>query len=377
MMTCLTLIVIQNKSDEMTAENSSNLEGTEKLQKVLAAQGLGSRRGMEQWIAEGRIKVNGVRALLGDRVSKRDKITVDNHAIYRTEHTENIKFLQYNKPEGEICSRDDPKGRPTVFDKLPTLLNGRWLSIGRLDLNTSGLLLFTNNGELANKLMHPSTGVVRRYMARVRGKLNDDELKLIVTKGVELDGKMAKFTDAIVVDRDIEGANHWLEVGIEEGRNREVRRIFETLGHPVSRLKRISYGGLQLMSNVRKGHAKEMAPLQIEKMLKKLGLNEFISKVRLHKNDDKKVLKKTPAHSQHSKGSKAAVAKSASDKLRFKENKERKKKNHKQNRAQRANEWSSEKPKSRESLTKPSASSTAKRKLSSKKRKQAPRQTGS
>jgi 23S rRNA pseudouridine2605 synthase len=347
----------------------TELNNTEKLQKVLAAQGLGSRRGMELWIAEGRIKVNGIKASLGDRVSIRDKISVDNQPINRTEHTENIKFLQYNKPEGEICSRDDPKGRPTVFDNLPVLISGRWLSVGRLDLNTSGLLLFTNNGELANKLMHPSTGVIRRYMARVRGKLNDDELKTIVGKGVLLDGKPAKFHDVVVVDREDNGTNHWLEVGIEEGRNREVRRIFESLGHPVSRLKRISYGNVQLMPNVRKGHAKEMAPLQVEKMLKLLGLDEFVPKVRLHK-DDKKVQKNSPSRSQFVKGSKEAIAKSVSDKLSFKENKDRKKKT----REQRANEWSSEKPNASNKRSR--STTTKKRSKSSRKPKQAKRQTG-
>ena len=322
---------VSNKSKKITE--------TEKLQKVLAAQGLGSRRSMEQWIADGRVFVNGLKAGLGDRVSLRDKITVDGAVIYRTEHNEGIKLLQYNKPEGRICSRDDPKGRPSVFENLPKLQSGRWLSVGRLDLNTSGLLLFTNNGELANKLMHPSTGVLRRYMARIRGKLTDAELKQIVGKGVELDGKTAKFHDVVVVEREDTGTNHWVEVGIEEGRNREVRRIFEALGHSVSRLKRISYGDVTLMPNVRLGHAKEMAPLQIEKMLKHLGLDEFVSRVRPHK-DEKKA--KALPRSQNVRGSKEAVARSVSDKLSFKEQKNRKRKS----RAERAAEWSSEKPSS-------------------------------
>ncbi len=327
-----------SKKSSAVDKQVNNIVDTEKLQKVLAAQGLGSRRSMEQWIVDGRVLVNGLKASLGDRVGLRDKIAVDGAVIYRTEHNESVKLLQYNKPEGRICSRDDPKGRPSVFENLPKLQSGRWLSVGRLDLNTSGLLLFTNNGELANKLMHPSTGVLRRYMARIRGKLTDAELKQIVGQGVELDGKMAKFHDVVVVEREDNGANHWVEVGIEEGRNREVRRIFEALGHPVSRLKRISYGDVTLMPNVRLGHAKEMAPLQIEKMLKHLGLDEFVPKVRPHK-DEKKT--KASTRSQNARGSKEAVARSMSDKLSFKEQKNRKRKS----RAERAAEWSSEKPK--------------------------------
>lgn len=305
---------------------------TEKLQKILAAQGFGSRRGMEQWIADGRIMVNGKKATLGDRVSVRDKIMVDGEAVFRTEHQEGIKVLQYNKPEGEICSRDDPKGRPTVFDNLPKLHSGRWLSIGRLDLNTTGLLLFTNNGELANKLMHPSTGLVRRYMARVRGQLKQQELEQIVGEGLDLDGKKAKFTDVIVVEREGSSANHWVEVGIEEGRNREVRRIFEALGHPVSRLKRISYGNVSMMPNIRLGYGKEMAPLQIEKMLKNLDLAEFISKVRPHKESEQS---KRKPKKQHVRGSKEAEAKSLSDRLSHKERQDRNKKYRSEQRKER------------------------------------------
>ena len=305
---------------------------TEKLQKVLAAQGLGSRRAMEKWIAEGRVSVNNKKATLGDRVTVRDKISVDGQALLRSQQHEGIKLLQYNKPEGLICSHDDPKGRPTVFENLPKLESGRWLSIGRLDLNTTGLLLFTNNGELANKLMHPSTGLERRYMVRVRGKLTQQELETAIGKGIELDGKTAKFTDIIVVERDETAANHWLEVGIEEGRNREVRRIFETLGHPVSRLKRISYGGISLMPNVRLGHAKEMAPLQIEKMLKKLGLDEFVSKVRPYK-DDKVAIRKS--RKQSVRGSQQAEARSLSDRLNYKEQQDRKKKHRQRQKEQR------------------------------------------
>ena len=305
---------------------------TEKLQKVLAAQGLGSRRAMEKWIADGRVSVNNKKASLGDRVAIQDSIAVDGQVLLRSQQHEGIKLLQFNKPEGLICSHDDPKGRPTVFENLPKLESGRWLSVGRLDLNTTGLLLFTNNGELANKLMHPSTGLERRYMARVRGSLTQEELETAIGQGIKLDGKIAKFTDIIVIERDESAANHWLEVGIQEGRNREVRRIFEALGHPVSRLKRISYGGISLMPNVRLGHAKEMAPLQIEKMLKKLGLDEFVSKVRPHK-DDKNTARKP--RRQSVRGSQEAKAKSLSDRLSYKEQQDRKKKHRQRQKEQR------------------------------------------
>lgn len=339
---------------------------TEKLQKVLAAQGFGSRRGMEQWIADGRVTVNGKKASLGDRVSTRDKVTVDGEAILRTEHQEGIKILQYNKPESEICSRDDPKGRASVFDSLPKLESGRWLSIGRLDINTTGLLLFTNNGELANKLMHPSTGLERRYLARVRGQLSQKELETIIGKGVELDGKQAKFTDVIVVERDNSATNHWVEVGIEEGRNREVRRIFEALGHPVSRLKRISYGGISLMPNIRLGHAKEMAPLQIEKMLKKLELSEFVAKVRPHKDAEGSSLRpKKKPRGQHVRGSKEAEAKSLSDRLSYKEKQERQKKFRSRQREERESGGRDSRKKSTHSKRSGSGASYAKSKNSS------------
>lgn len=326
---------------------------TEKLQKVLAAQGIGSRRAMEKWITDGRVSVNNKKATLGDRVSLRDKIAVDGQILLRSQQQEGIKLLQYNKPEGLICSRDDPKGRPTVFENLPKLESGRWLSVGRLDLNTTGLLLFTNNGELANKLMHPSTGLERRYMARVRGRLTQKELEIAIGEGVELDGKIAKFTDVIVVEREDSAANHWLEVGIQEGRNREVRRIFEELGHPVSRLKRISYGGITLMPNVRLGHAKEMAPLQIEKMLKQLGLDEFASKVRPYK--DEKSSNRKPKR-QSVRGSQEAKAKSLSDRLSYKEQQDRKKKHRQRQKEQREQTGKISKPRKKSRHSKPQSS---------------------
>ena len=254
---------------------------SDKLQKVLANSGLGSRRAMETWIAEGRILVNGKVATLGDRVVRTDKIEVDGSPLVRSQHQERLQCLMYHKPEGQICSRKDNAGRPTVFENLLELDVGRWISVGRLDINTSGLLLFTNNGELANKLMHPSTGLTRRYMARIRGELSFDQVKLITKKGIMLDDKLAKFDEVKVMDRLEPGTNHWIEVSIKEGRYREVRRILEAVDHPVSRLKRISYGSVKLSPRLRQGKTELMAPMQLEKLLESHGLEEFVPLVRL------------------------------------------------------------------------------------------------
>ncbi|HHX82944.1 MAG TPA: pseudouridine synthase, partial [Pseudomonadaceae bacterium] len=166
---------------------------SEKLQKVLARAGLGSRRELEEWISAGRVKVNGKPATLGDRVSADDKITVDGRKLAAPDKGAGHSLLLYNKPLGEICTRNDPEGRPTVFDHLPTLQHARWVAIGRLDINTTGLLLFTTDGELAHKLMHPSTSIVREYAVRVMGEVTDEMLRNL-TRGVELEDGMANFT---------------------------------------------------------------------------------------------------------------------------------------------------------------------------------------
>jgi len=261
---------------------------SDKLQKVLANNGLGSRRAMETWIAEGRILVNGKAATLGDRVTQNDRIVVDGKPLTRSQQQERLQCMVYHKPEGQICSRKDNKGRPTVFDNLPELDTGRWISVGRLDINTSGLLLFTNNGELANKLMHPSTGLTRRYMARIRGELSFEQIKLITKKGVMLDDKLAKFEEIKVMDRLEPGANNWIEVSIKEGRYREVRRILEAVNHPVSRLKRTSYGSVKLSPRLRQGKTELMAPMQLEKLLDSHGLEDFVPLVRLRSEPKKR-----------------------------------------------------------------------------------------
>lgn len=266
---------------------------SDKLQKVLANHGLGSRRAMEVWISESRVKVNGRIAKLGDRVTQQDKIVVDGSPLARSLEQQRLQCLVYHKPEGLICSRKDNQGRPTVFEALPELDAGRWISVGRLDINTSGLLLFTNDGELANKLMHPSTGLTRRYMARIRGELSAEQILLITKKGVLLDDKLAKFEEVKVMDRLEPGANNWIEVSIKEGRYREVRRILEAVNHPVSRLKRTQYGTVKLSPRLRKGQTELMAPMQLEKLLTSHGLDELVPQVRLRSEPKRTARTKT------------------------------------------------------------------------------------
>ena len=248
---------------------------TDKLQKLLAHAGYGSRREIEKWISLGRITVNGKRAKLGDRASSQDRLLLDGKLVnLRPQQSEQIKVLIYHKPEGQICTRKDPKGRPTIFENLPAIPNGRWVSVGRLDINTSGLILLTNNGDLANRLMHPSTGVEREYLVRVRGRASDETIQTLTKKGVIIDGKSARFESVVGADLAEEGTNHWYRVIIKEGRYREVRRIWDEVGHTVSRLKRIRYGTVKLTRDIKLGQNSKMAPKQLEKLVNSAGLNE-------------------------------------------------------------------------------------------------------
>jgi len=234
----------------------------EKLQKVLARAGLGSRREMERWIEDGRIAINGRVAKLGDRVDEQVRITVDGRPLDPAPAVQ-TRCILYHKPAGEVCSRKDPEGRRTVFERLPKLKSGRWISIGRLDFNTSGLLLFTTDGDLANALMHPSSNIEREYMVRVMGKVEMDMLHRMV-EGVMLEDGMARFTD--ITDAGGEGINHWFYVVIMEGRNREVRRLWESQGLTVSRLKRVRYGEVFIPSRVKQGQWAEMEPAEIKSL---------------------------------------------------------------------------------------------------------------
>jgi len=243
----------------------------EKLQKVLARMGLGSRRDVEAWISEGRVKVNGAVASLGQRVDSLDAISVDGRLIKREEAAESVRrVLIYNKPDGEICTRDDPEGRPTVFDRLPRPKEGRWINIGRLDINTTGLLMFTTDGELANRLMHPSYEMDREYAVRVRGEVDDEMIERLKT-GVMLEDGPARFTD-IKEAPGGEGFNHWYHCVVMEGRNREVRRLWESQGLVVSRLKRVRFGPVFLTSDLTMGRWREMSQSEVDILSAEVGL---------------------------------------------------------------------------------------------------------
>lgn len=228
----------------------------EKLQKALARLGLGSRRQMEEVIRGGRVSVNGKIAGIGDRVQQGDEIRVDGRLLrYTAENEKRRRVLMYYKPEGEVCSTQDREGRPTVFERLPPLTNDRWVMVGRLDINSTGLLLFTNDGELAHRLMHPSNEIEREYAVRVMGEVTPEIIKNLTT-GVMLEDGMAQFDD--IRERGGEGINKWYQVKLKEGRNREVRRLFESQGLKVSRLLRTRYGSVNLPRELRTGRFLEL-----------------------------------------------------------------------------------------------------------------------
>lgn len=230
---------------------------TEKLQKVLARYGLGSRRAMEQWIKEGRVKVNGKLATLGDRVSKDDKLFVNGRKLspQKLQSNNQPRVLMYYKKEGEICTRNDPEKRPTVFESIPHLKSGRWVAVGRLDINSSGLILFTDNGDLAQKLMHPSSEIQREYAVRVYGKISDEVLQNL-KNGVMLEDGMANFEN--ILEAGGQGTNQWYHVSLSEGRNREVRRLWESQDCTVSRLIRIRFGPIKL-TGLRAGKYRDLS----------------------------------------------------------------------------------------------------------------------
>ena len=241
---------------------------TPKLHKVLAQAGLGSRLEMEQLILEGRISVNNEPAHIGQRIQYGDQIKVNGKPIRFRIDPPPPRVLAYHKPVGEVVTHDDPQSRPTVFRKLPRLAQGKWQSVGRLDLNTEGLLLFTNSGELANKLMHPRFGLEREYAVRVLGALSQDE-KSRLLEGVQLDDGVAAFGS--IEEGGGEGSNCWYRVTISEGRNREVRRMFEAVGHAVSRLIRIRYGAMVLPRGLQRGAWMELDAQDIAALMRAAG----------------------------------------------------------------------------------------------------------
>ncbi len=243
----------------------------ERLQKVLAQAGLGSRREMEEWISAGRVTVNGEVAVLGMRVAEGDIIRADRRIVRVREQGASLpRVLLYHKPEGEIVSRDDPGERATVFDSLPKLRGQKWIAIGRLDFNTSGLLIFTTSGDLANRLMHPSFEVEREYAVRVQGEMPPDQMKQMVRRGIELEDGPVKFEK--ISDEGGEGFNHWYRIVVKEGRNRVVRRTFEALGLPVSRLMRVRFGIVNLPPRLKRGMQAELGEGEVRQVLEWAGL---------------------------------------------------------------------------------------------------------
>ena len=245
----------------------------ERLQKLLAQSGVGSRREMETLIAEGRVSVNGEVAQLGQSASPGDRVKVNGRLVQLKFANRLPRVIMYHKPEGEIVSRDDPGHRPTVFSALPRMSGGRWVAVGRLDFNTSGLLLFTTSGELANRLMHPRYNLVREYAVRVLGELTSEAQKRLLD-GIELEDGPAQF--ASLVDAGGDGANHWYRVSLFEGRNREVRRMFEAVGVTVSRLMRVRYGPLVLPPNLRRGQVSELGEADVARLMTDFGLGESV-----------------------------------------------------------------------------------------------------
>ncbi len=241
----------------------------QRLQKILASSGFGSRRALEQWIRDGEVRVNFELAELGAKVAAGDWVTVRgvHHQVVDRGRAP-CRVLMYHKPVGLVCTRDDEQGRQTVFDKLPRLHNSRWVAVGRLDINTSGLLLFTDDGELANRMMHPSSELVRKYAVRVHGEVDDAALETLRT-GVQLEDGMAAFDT--VTSAGGEGSNHWYNVTLREGRNREVRRLWESQGAVVSRLTRVQYGPVALPRWLSRGKFEMLKGEGLTTLLKALG----------------------------------------------------------------------------------------------------------
>jgi 23S rRNA pseudouridine2605 synthase len=266
-----------NRNDKVFPQESSSDDDSseekqlgEKLQKVLAQAGFGSRRMMEEWIAAGRVSVNGEPATLGMRVVAGDLVKAERRTIRVGEKDHAARVLLYHKPEGEIVSRDDPEKRASVFDKLPKLRGQKWIAIGRLDFNTSGLLIFTTSGELANRLMHPRFEVEREYAVRVQGSMSEEQMSQVLKQGVELEDGLVKFEK--LEDQGGEGFNHWYRVMLKEGRNRVVRRTFDALGLPVSRLMRVRFGIVNLPPRLKRGMTAELGEGEVAQVLEWAGI---------------------------------------------------------------------------------------------------------
>src|SRR6478736_5542907 len=248
-------------------DNGSRIE--ERLHKVLAQAGLGSRRALEERIAQGMVKVNGEVARTGQSVGSGDRIEIDARTFVGTALTEPSSVLIYNKPEGQVTTREDTEGRPTIFESLPRLKGARWIAVGRLDINTTGLLLLTTDGELAHALMHPSNAIEREYVCRIPGEVPENIVDRLA-RGVALEDGPAKFEKIERINAS--GSHSWFQVMLTEGRNREVRRLWESQGYQVSRLKRVRYGDITLPRLLKRGNAVEMGAEEVEKLRKTFGL---------------------------------------------------------------------------------------------------------
>ena len=274
-------------------DQSEKLSGQgEKIQKVLAQAGVGSRRAMEEWITAGRVTVNDEPATLGMRVVEGDVIRADHRTVHvkAQEDKDFPRVLLYHKQEGEIVSRDDPEKRANVFEKLPKLRGMKWIAIGRLDFNTSGLLIFTTSGELANRLMHPRFEVEREYAVRLQGQMTSEQMRQMSKEGIELEDGLVKFEK--LTDEGGEGFNHWYRLVLKEGRNRVVRRTFEALGLTISRLMRVRFGIINLPPSIKRGKMAELGEGEVNMILDWVGLSaqalEEIEPVQISRGLDKK-----------------------------------------------------------------------------------------
>jgi len=253
----------------MKARKADDQPPRERLQKLLAAAGAGSRRAIENQIAAGGVQLNGATATLGQTAKEGDRIALAGQHWQVVTRTVEHRSLVYNKPEGEVTTRADPQGRPTVFDRLPVVKDGRWIAVGRLDINTTGLLLLTTDGELAHAMMHPSNRVDREYACRIFGQVDEGTIERLKS-GVELEDGPACFSD--IVASGGSGENRWFHVTLLEGRNREVRRLWASQGVRVSRLKRVRYGAVFLPKRLRMGHYQELSPADHRILREDVGL---------------------------------------------------------------------------------------------------------
>lgn len=271
----------------MRRTNNQNEKTPERLQKLLAKYGIGSRRKIEEFIQQGRVRVNGKVASLGDRATDDDKVSFDGKAIHSYgQPMTRPRVVIYHKREGEVCTSRDEKDRKTVFESLPKLAKSRWIMVGRLDINTTGLLFFTTDGDLANRLMHPSYEIEREYAVRVFGRPLTEDTIAKFKEGIELEDGVAKFNN--VKFSGGEGANLWYYVTLSEGRNREVRRMFEAVGATVSRLTRVRFGDVILPKFVSRGKTLELNPTEVNRLRKSVKLKEYSFPKKLVERLEKK-----------------------------------------------------------------------------------------